>query len=89
MRGANRVMVMTDVVIQISSEIGRREATTVLTQLVGAPVGALFPGTDDPEMQSWLHVALPSDRDADEVVRELVDHRYVESAYVKPPESVP
>jgi len=80
---------MTDVVIRIGPEVGRWEAATELTQLIGAPVEELFPGADDLEMQSWLHVALPSVRDADEVVRALVEHRYVESAYVKPPESVP
>lgn len=82
-------MVMIDVVIQVNSETGRHEAATVLARLIGAPVGPLFPEADDPTMQSWLHTALPPDRDADEVVRELLDHRYVESAYVKPPESVP
>lgn len=58
-------------------------------QLLGLEVLRIFPNATDTGMRSWLRLVVPEERDADQVVRELIERPDVEAAYVKPPESTP
>jgi hypothetical protein len=80
---------MTEIVIQVCPGTDEAQATDLIQDTFGLQLQPLFPGSTDTSMQSWFHVALPTDVDADQVVSELAGHPAVESAYVKPPESAP
>lgn len=80
---------MTEIVIQIRSSEDAVRAPGILAEAFGMRFEPLFPDATGADMRSWFHLTLPGDRDAVEVVHELGNHPAVESAYVKPPESVP
>lgn len=74
---------MTEVTLQLAT------ASEPPARLAGLDLHPLFPGTTDEAQRSWFVLHLPEDRDATDVVRELVELPEVAAAYVKPPESTP
>lgn len=74
---------MTEITVQLAP------ATDPPQQLVELDPHPLFPGSTDEAQRSWYYLLLPEDRDATDVVRELVELPEVSAAYVKPPESTP
>lgn len=80
---------MTEIVIQVRSEQDGPSAREQLESAFDWSFAPLFPGVTDPKMQSLLQLTLPQDIDPEEVVSDLSRHPAVESAYVKPPQSMP
>jgi hypothetical protein len=85
---------MTQIVLQVEG----RDSFSVDSHLrtvrrdfadTGARLEALYPGTSDPELRSWLLVTIPAGQQPKEFVRRLLEHPDVEAAYEKPPGTPP
>lgn len=83
---------MTDVIAQLHRSGTNESATATIAALetqLGLPIRPLHPGTTDPELAVWVHVAIPSWQDAGAVVGALLADTAVAAAYVKPPDAAP
>jgi hypothetical protein len=74
-----------------TSAQARTAANTIEQQArqFGATLRPQHPDTDDPDLSGYFVLAVPSDKDAGQLVEELLGLSGVEGAYLKPQPAMP